>query len=111
VLAGIGAVGIGAGAFMSYKVRSQEQKVEDRFGMDAVVTDGAGLRRQLSDGGRYETWQWIGYGVGVAAAAGAITAFGIAEWGSRPPAGERVVVRVAPLAGNDVRGGLLVVTY
>jgi hypothetical protein len=111
VLGGLAVVGLGAGAVMSYEVQAQEKAVEKRFGMDAVVTDGAGLRRQLSDGGRYETWQWIGYGVGVAAAAGALTAFGIAELGARSPTGDRAVVRVAPLAGNDVRGGLVVVTY
>jgi hypothetical protein len=111
VLGSLAVVGIGAGAIMSFKVQSQEKSVENRFGMDAVVTDGVGLRRQLSDGGRYETWQWIGYGVGVAAAAGALTSFGIAELGARPSAGDRAVVRVAPLAGNDIKGGLVVVTY
>jgi hypothetical protein len=111
VLGSIAVVGVGAGAVLSYKVQSQEKSVERRFAMDAIVTDGPGLRRQLSDGGRYETWQWIAYGVGVAAAAGALTSLGIAELAWRSPAGERAVVRVAPLAAGGVRGGVMLVTF
>jgi hypothetical protein len=111
VLGSLAVVGIGAGAVMSYKVQSQEKNVERRFAMDAVVTDGPALRRQLSDGGRYETWQWIAYGVGVAAAAGALTSFGIAELAWRSPAGDHAVVRVAPVAAGGVRGGVMLVTF
>ena len=111
VLGSIAVVGIGAGAVLSYKVQSQEKSVEKRFAMDAIVSDGPGLRRQLSDGGRYETWQWIAYGVGVATAAGALTSLGIAELAWRSPAGDRAVVRVAPLAAGGVRGGVMLVTF
>jgi hypothetical protein len=113
VLGAVGVVGLGAGAVMSYKVQSQESSVEKRFAMNSIVTDGEGLRRQLSDGGRYETWQWISYGIGIAAAGGALATFAVAElaWRTPAPTGEKTAVRVMPLASRECIGGRLLVTF
>jgi hypothetical protein len=108
VLASIGVAAIATGAYLSLKVRQANNDINQEFaGMD-YVTDGAHLQQQLSDGERYETWQWVGYGLGVAALAGAVTTFilsgGIAGGSA---SSEHVALDVAPALSPDGVGGVL----
>jgi hypothetical protein len=104
----LGVAAIGTGVYLSFKVQALEDDVERRFAMMGVVTDPAALQRELTDGGRYETWQWISYGLGVAALAGAATTFALGGWpvggrsASEPPA-----VVVTPVASAGSIGGLM----
>jgi hypothetical protein len=71
----LGLAAVGTGVYMSLKVQATTRDVENRFANMGVVTDPGALQRELSNGGRYETWQWVSYGIGVAALAGAATTF------------------------------------
>ncbi len=107
-LTALGLVAVGTGVYMSFKVRALQDDVEKRFAMMGIVTDPAALQRELSDGGRYETWQWISYGIGVAALAGAATTFALggSPFGRRGGA-EQQAVAIAPLAGPGTMGGFV----
>jgi hypothetical protein len=109
VLGGIGLASLGTGAYLSSRVRSLEGEIEQRFKGQQVVTDNAPLKRQLADGGRYETWQWIAYGVGVAAAAGAVTTFALAgfTFSSGEVAGRPATVSLAPVATPSAVGAVV----
>jgi hypothetical protein len=109
VLVGIGVAAIATGAYLGLKVKQTNDDINREFaGMD-YVTDGAHLQQQLSDGERYETWQWVGYGLGIAAMAGAVTAFilsgGVAGTGSGSP--EHVAVDVTPALSPGGMGGVV----
>ena len=73
VLAAVAVVGLGAGVYLSFKVKSVNDSVNQQFANQPYVTDEARLDQQISDGKSYETWQWVGYGLGVAALAAAVT--------------------------------------
>jgi hypothetical protein len=96
---------ITTGAVMGLRSQSIEREIDKEVQANPVIVDAAGLKRRLADGGRYETWQWIGYGVGVAAAAGAVTTLAFAEL-SRPA---REQVAFVPVAGGAA--GLWRVTF
>lgn len=103
----LGLAAVGTGVYLSFKVRTTTREVESRFTDMGIVTDPASLQRELSNGGRYETWQWVSYGVGVAALAGAATTFLL---GGLPFSGARsteTTVSLAPVAMPGNVGGLL----
>jgi len=108
VLAAVGVAAVGAGVYLSVKVNSISEDIDKEFANREYVTDGAGLQRKLADGARYETWQWIGYGVGVAALAGALTTFILG--GSSPVwsgSSERAALDLTPAISRDGLGGVV----
>lgn len=114
VLAGVGVAAVATGAYLSLKVKQTNDAINNEFaGMD-YVTDPARLERQLADGQRYETWQWVGYGLGIAAMAGAVTTFVISGGGAATPSAappgaaapaEHALVDVAPVLSPGGVGG------
>ena len=104
----LGLAAVGTGVFLSFKVQSTTHDVENRFANMGVVTDSTALQRELSNGGRYETWQWVSYGVGVAALAGALTTFlvGGFPFTSAHPDAEKSVALLPVAAPGDVGGAL-----
>ena len=125
-LTALGLAAIGTGAYMSLKVQSTQSDIEKQFsasGSGAYVTDPATLKHQIADGTRYETWQWIGYGVGVAALAGAVATFALGgrSAAARPgpqnnpeapqPARPRTSVVLAPAISPTGAGGVLRVSF
>jgi len=117
VLAAVGVVAIGVGAFLSYKVKSTNDAINNEFANQPYVTDEARLEQQISDGKSYETWQWVGYGVGVAAMAGALTTFilsGFSASGSaapEQPAASTPSVAITPTLSRGGAGGVLQVRF
>ncbi len=110
VLAGVGVAAIATGVFLSLKVQQTNDDINRQFaGMD-YVTDGARLQQQLADGQRYETWQWVGYGVGVAAMAGAVTTF-ILSGGFGSGTAEHAMIDVSPSLSPDGAGGVMRVRF
>jgi hypothetical protein len=105
VLAGLGVAAIAAGAYLSLKVQSIEDDINREFAGEDYVTDVGRLQQQLSDGKSYETWQWVGYGVGVAALAGAATTFILSTRASGSP--ERAALGVAPALSPEGVGGVV----
>jgi hypothetical protein len=109
VTIGLGALGlaaVGTGVFLSAKVSAQERAVEKRFGGDHLVTvaESQQLRNEIANGSRLETWQYVSYGVGIAALAGAATT--IVLTGAWPWSGETSVAAVAwPGGAGAVVGG------
>jgi hypothetical protein len=87
-------------------VQVKERQVERPFNDNSTLVEGKQLTRQLSDGGRLETWQYVAYGVGVATLAGAITTFALGGW---PWASEPVAV--APVAASGSFGGMVRVGF
>jgi hypothetical protein len=104
VLAGVGVAAIATGAYLSLKVKSIEDDINRQFAGQDYVTDGARLQQQLSDGKSYETWQWVAYGVGIAALAGATTTF-ILSVGAKSP--EHAALGIAPAFSPDGVGGVV----
>jgi hypothetical protein len=112
-LAAVGAAAVASGVYMGLKVRSIENDINGEFAGQAVVTDGGRLQRQLTDGTRYETWQWVSYGVGVAALAGAATTFLVGRFSSvtSTSGGERSAMVLEPLLSPGGAGGRLLVRF
>jgi hypothetical protein len=110
VLAGVGVAAVATGAFMGVKVKQTNDDINQQFAGKDYVTDGAGLQRQIADGERYETWQWVGYGVGVAALAGAVTTF-ILSGGLHSGTADHAMVDVTPALSPDGAGGLVRVRF
>jgi hypothetical protein len=114
-LGAVGVAAVGAGAVLGLKVRSTENAVEKEFkNPETIVTDSGRLKQRLADGGRYETWQWVSYGVGVAALAGGATALVISGAASSPTGSagrEQARLRVAPLVSAQVVGALARVAF
>jgi hypothetical protein len=108
VLAALGVAAVGTGVYLSLKVNSISDDIDKEFANQDYVTDAAGLQRQLADGARYETWQWIAYGVGGAALAGAVTTF-ILGGSSLPWSGssERAALGLTPAVSRDGLGGVV----
>jgi len=104
----LGLAALGTGVFLSLKVRSTTHDVENQFANMNIVTDSTVLQRQLTNGGRYETWQWVSYGVGVAALAGAATTFLIGgfPFTSARPAAEKSVALLPVVMPGDVGGAV-----
>ena len=114
VLAAVGVVAIGVGAFLSYKVKSTNDAINNEFANQPYVTDEARLEQQISDGKSYETWQWVGYGVGVAAMAGALTTFllsGFSASGTAAPEQPAAAVAITPTLSRGGAGGVLQVRF
>jgi len=108
VLAAVGVAAVGVGAFMSFKVKSTEDSINKEFAGQPYVTDEARLEQLLSDGKSYETWQWVGYGLGVAALAGAATTFLLAGgFGGSGPAADHAAVAITPTLSPGGAGGVL----
>jgi len=108
VLAAVGAVAVGVGVYMSLQVKATNDRINQEFADKQWVTDGVWLQQQLSDGARYETLQWVGYGVGIAAFAGAVTTF-LLSGSALPWAGssERAALDVTPAVSPDGVGGVV----
>jgi hypothetical protein len=70
-LLGVGAVGLGLGVFSSLKVAALQSDAE------GGKVDAGQLEANASDASRYETLQWVGYGVGAAAVVGAGVVYGL----------------------------------
>jgi hypothetical protein len=105
VLAGVAVAAIATGVYLSLKVQSIEDDLNREFAGQEYVTDFARLQQQLADGKSYETWQWVGYGVGVAALAGAATTFILSTRAAGSP--EHAALGVAPALSPHGVGGLV----
>lgn len=107
-LGAFGLAAVGAGVFLSFKVQGVNDDINRDLAGQEYVTDVERLNRQLSDGQRYETWQWVGYGVGVAALAGAATTFVLGGGFHGPSAGpERAAIAVTPVVSTGGMGGVV----
>jgi hypothetical protein len=108
VLAAVGVAAVGVGVFMSFKVKSTNDSIDQGYSQP-YVTDQARLEQLISDGKSYQTWQWVGYGLGVAALGGAATTFLLSGGfgGSGPAAAEHVAVTFTPTVSPDGAGGVL----
>jgi hypothetical protein len=111
ILAAVGVAAVGAGVFLSFKVKSTNDSLDQEFAGQLYITDEARLEQLLSDGKAYETWQWVSYGLGVAALAGAATTF-VLSGGFRGGSGtaERAV-SIAPSLSPGGMGGTLRVQF
>lgn len=110
VLAGVGVAAVATGVVLSLKVKQTNDDINRQFaGMDYVVYD-ASLQQKFADGERYETWQWVGYGLGVAAIAGAVTTF-ILSGGLGSGAAEHAMIDVSPSLAPDGAGGVMRVRF
>jgi hypothetical protein len=109
VLAAVGVAAVGAGVFLSFKVKSTNDSINSQYANQPFVTDEAKLEQQIADGKSYETWQWVGYGLGVAALAGAVTTFVLSGHYAAGP--EPAAVTVTPTASADGVGGVVRVRF
>jgi hypothetical protein len=108
VCAAVGVAAVGAGVYMSAQVKATNDDIDKQFASQDYITDGAGLQRKLADGARYQTWQWIGYGVGAAALAGAVTTFILGRSStSWSGSSERVALDLVPAVSPDGAGGVV----
>ena len=109
VLAAVGVLAVGFGAAMSFKVKSTNDDLKQLYAGQPYVTDVARVQQLESDGSRYQTLQWVGYGVGAAAFAGAVATFILGgskfPWSSESP--ERVALDVTPAVSPDGGGAVL----
>jgi hypothetical protein len=60
---------------MSFKVKSTNDELGQIFAGQKYATDVGRIEQLQSDGSSYQTLQWVGYGIGAAAVAGAVTTF------------------------------------
>jgi len=108
VLAAVGVVAVGFGVAMSFKVKSTNDELDQIFSGQKYVTDVGRIEQLQSDGSSYQTLQWVGYGVGAAAVAGAVTTFILGgykfPWSaeSTNQAGLDVTPAVSPNGGGAV---------
>jgi hypothetical protein len=72
-LGGVAVLGLGAGAVFGLQARSLEREVEGWKGTGSRSQDELGDKN--SAGKRYQTLQWVGYGVGAAALVAAVVCF------------------------------------
>ena len=103
----LGLAALGTGVYLSFKVQSTQHDVEQRFADMGVVTDPAALRTELANGGRYETWQWVSYGVGVAALGGAVTTFLLGGLPFSGAGSAEKSVALVPVATPGQLGGVM----
>jgi hypothetical protein len=109
VLAAVGVAAVGVGAFMSFKVKSTNDSIDQLLAGQSYVTDEARLEQLMSDGKSYQTWQWVGYGLGVAALGGAATTFLLSGGfgGAGPAATEHAAVTFVPTFSPGGAGGIV----
>jgi hypothetical protein len=98
-LAVAGVAALAGGAYYGLRARQIEAEIENQQG----VTPNAIYQSRLNRGRQAERLQWIGYGAGAAALAGAAVVFVV----SRPRSGESGEVRAA-LQGGPGGGGIVV---
>jgi hypothetical protein len=104
-LGSFGVAAMAAGIVLGLKVQSVERSINEEFSDKYIVTDWEPLEHRLSQGSRYETWQWISYGVGIAALAGAATTatlFGL----SRSDGRDQARLIVVPALASGSMGGI-----
>ena len=98
-----------ARAFMSFKVKSTNDDLQGLFAGQPYVTDVARIQQLQSDGDKYATLQWVGYGIGAAAVAGAVTTFILG--GSKLPwaaeSSNKTAFDVTPVVSPDGSGAVL----
>jgi hypothetical protein len=105
-LAAVGVVAIGTGVYLSFQVKATNDSINQEFSRQPYVTDEARLEQLISDGKSYETWQWVSYGFGIAAMAGAVTTPLLSGFGSGSGPAERAV-SVAPALSPDGMGAVV----
>jgi hypothetical protein len=108
VVAGVGAAAVATGLTFTLLVRKTQADVEDRA-KGAVILQGGAVDDDFKRGARYETLQWVCYGVGVAAlaAGAALYHFG----GSEPEPQASSAPRLVPFIAGDAGGALLHVGF
>jgi len=111
VLAGLGVAAVATGVYLGIQVKSTEHQIEQQFVPDPYGADPVQVSKLESKGTRFETWQFVSYGVGVAALAGAATTFALSGVFSRAPETAQPArgpsVSWAPLAAPGVSGAQL----
>jgi hypothetical protein len=95
-LAGVGVAAVATGVVLSFKVRSAQRDTERYVRDTQPYAAPEVVAAKMRSGGRLETFQWVAYGVGVAALAGSVTSYLL---GQRADA-ERMNVAVVPTAGG-----------
>jgi hypothetical protein len=106
-LGALGVAAVGTGVFLSLQVQSKESQVQREFANGGALPDSSQLKRQLSDGGRLETWQWVSYGVGVAALAGAATTLVLRGGWPWSREGGAASVTLVPVTSPQALGGVV----
>jgi hypothetical protein len=97
-----GAAALATGAVFSLLVNQTQRDVESQTKSGAV--DSSAISGKLSDGSRYETLQWVSYGVGAAAA----VAGGLLYWmGTSSDAPRPSSAQVSPLFMTNGAGASL----
>ncbi len=106
----VGVVGIGGGIFFGSRLRSKESDIEEKIRKDPNVDD-ATLKDDRDQGKRYETLQYLGFGVGAAAliAGGVLFYLSIPADVTEGPGRDKLVV--APLVGRGLMGAVLAKTF
>lgn len=101
-LGAVALAGVGAGVYFGTRIGAIEEEI------DAVPSDQAVPYDTWHRGERAQTLQWIGYGVGLAAAAGSITCLLLSapSGGARSPA-----LALAPRIGPDGYGASVRLAY
>jgi hypothetical protein len=106
VLAATGVAAIGTGALLGLQMKKKEDQIARQFEPNRPGgPDNARVSDLVAEGTRLETWQYISYGVGVAALAGAATTFGLSGWTFREE------VTVTPVLAGDHMGGTVRVRF
>jgi len=97
-----GAAALATGVAFSLLVQQTQKDVENQT--KSGVVDSSTISGKLSDGGRYETLQWISYGVGAAA----VVAGGLLYWtGTSSDAPRSSSASVSPLFMTNGAGASL----
>ena len=102
VLAAVSVAALATGAVLSQRMNAKEDEIDREFDLRKPGgPNTARVSELVSDGTRLETWQYVSYGVGVAALAGAVTTFGLSGWSFHDQ------VALAPVASASHLGGVV----
>ena len=94
---GLGVAAVASGMYFSYQVSRLQGRIEGQRG----PVPAADLRRELDRGERYESLQWVGYGVGAAALTGGVLLYLLGRPGEGPA---RLVAMVVPAPAGGPPG-------
>jgi hypothetical protein len=100
-----GVVALIAAVYLSVKVASLEDEVTQYAREHTRIEDRPALNSRLADGGRFETWQFISYGVAAGALATGATLFVLGSRAGRSP--DEASVSLVPLLGARGGGAIL----
>ncbi len=106
VSGGAGVLATAAGILASLRASSLSDEVTDDARNRGVFS-----QSKYDEGQRYETLQWVGYGVGAAALLGGATLYWLGFRASAKAAGSPATVTALPALGGGHVGGNILFTY